>query len=121
MFQLLYNIIQSTFLSLYFIIMTIITGKLPKISLYHFDSSFKGHNGFNICSDKFIKENIPSEVSNEAKHKIIEDFIFSLAKEEQFHNIMCDIEFPLFNGKEVYGTTYYTNTLLTINDNNLSN
>jgi hypothetical protein len=56
------------------LILTIITGKLSKISVYHTwnttDTSI-----FNICSDEYIKTNFPSQVSDKCKKKIIQDFI----------------------------------------------
>lgn len=78
MFQFIYNVTQSILVSLWMILLTIITGKLPKVSLYHFDKRAENGGAFDICSDKYIKTNDHSNVSKECKDIIINKYINSL-------------------------------------------
>lgn len=111
MFQFIYNVIQSIFLSLWMILMTIITGKLPKISLYHFDKQAEYNSPFDVCSDKYIKTNYDSNVSNKCKHVIIDEYINSLSKNKKFSSVVSTIDFPIFDGKDIIGTQGYYNIM----------
>jgi hypothetical protein len=89
------------------LIMTIITGKMVKISPYHFDKQSDNNTFFNICSDKYIKINLTNNVSKSAKIKIIQEFISHLSKDENFTNPVNQAKFPIFNGSEIIGTSNY--------------
>jgi hypothetical protein len=105
MFQLCYNISVAIHCSIYHLLLTIITGKLPKISYYHFEKDSLGNNFFNICNDKFIKTNYKNNVSNDCKRLIIKEYIDSLHNDEYFKNAISSARFPIFNGKEIIGNS----------------
>lgn len=105
MFQILYNFITVIFFSIWSIILTIFTGKLPKISAYHWDRNSENNTSTDFCSDKYIKTNMCRNVSNECKQLIIEDFLSHLMKDEKFINPVHKAIFPIFDGKEIIGQT----------------
>jgi hypothetical protein len=104
MFQFIYNVTQSIFTSIWFIIMTIMTGKMVKVSPYSFDNQTEGNSFFNICSDRFKKTNYPSNVSDKCKELIISDFIHHLSGDSKFTAPTSSVEYPIFDGKEFIGT-----------------
>lgn len=109
MFQFIYNVTQSIFTSIWFIIMTIVTGKMVKVSPYEFDWKKEDNTFFNICNDKFIKTNYDSNVSSKCKELIISDFIEHLSRDNNFHFPTTEIDYPIFDGKDIVGTqTYYS-------------
>lgn len=107
MFQLIYNITVTFAYSFWSIIMTIITGKMTKISPYHMDHHSFDCSPISICSDKYIKTNRPSLVSDEAKLRIIQDYIDNLASDPKFRHIMAEVDFPIFDGKEIIGSSNF--------------
>lgn len=113
MFRFIYNVVQTVLISMWYTIMTIITGKMVKVSIYHFDSKKDDNTLFNVCNDKFKKTNYASNVSSECKKTIINNFIEHLVKDENFHNPLSDIEFPIFDGKEIIGNDSYLNVIQT--------
>lgn len=105
MFQFIYNVLQSIFNLFWMILLTIITGKMSKISPYHFDRGLHDNGFFNICSDEFIKTNHPKNVSPYCKKLIIEKFLDEgLSKNKQFLNVTTTVSFPIFDGKEITGS-----------------
>lgn len=89
--------------------MTIITGKMVKVSPYEFDGQKEDNTFFNICNDKLTKTNYPSNVSKNCKEIIIADFIDHLSRDTNFHYPTTKIEYPVFDGKEIIGIqTYYS-------------
>jgi len=105
MFQIIYNIITATFFAMWSIILTVITGKLSKVSPYHFDKQSEDNSFFNICNDKFKKINYPSNVSENCKIAIIRDFIDHLTEDKNFASNVNTVKFPIFNGKEIIGNS----------------
>jgi len=104
MFQLIYNIISAIFYSIWSTALTIITGKLAKISPYHADKPLLHDNSmFDICSDKYIKTDTPRLVTDWCKERIIKDFINHLSKDDKFIIPVNDAKFPIFDGKEIIG------------------
>ena len=101
MFQFIYNIIQSIVYSIWIIIMTIITGKMIKVSPYHFDKQSDNNGFFDICRDKYIKINHPSNVSDSCKKIIIADFIDYINRDEYFYSNANNTDFPIFSGSKI--------------------
>lgn len=105
MFQFIYNVFQSISFSIWSIIMTIITGKMVKISHYHLDKSYLDNNAFDICSDKYIKTDKERLVSEKAKKLIIEDFIAYLSTQTNFNIPVSKANFPIFDGDKIIGNS----------------
>lgn len=103
MIQFIFNLTQVVVFSIWSIFLTFITGKLPKISAYHFDHATHHNSIFDICNDKYIKVNNSYVVSDLAKKKIISEFIDSLHKQEQFRNATSKTNFPMFDGVDIIG------------------
>lgn len=113
MFKYLGNVIGTIGISLFTIIMTIITGKLSKISNYHLiHDSIECDGPLDICSDKLIKTNFSSNVSINCQKSIIMDFIDSLNKNQRFKNPTSQVKYPIFNGQSLIGTQGYYPVLL---------
>jgi hypothetical protein len=89
------------------ILLTIITGKMSKVSLYHFDNELENNGFFDICSDKYIKTNYFSNVSDKCKYAIISDFLSNLSRNKKFTSVVSTVSFPIFDGKEIIGTQGY--------------
>jgi hypothetical protein len=104
MFQVIYNVVQSFSFSVWSIIMTIITGKMVKISHYHLDKDCFNNNAFDICSDKYIKTDKMNMVTDAVKKQIINHFIAHLSASKEFLNSTSDIKAPIFDGKDIIGT-----------------
>jgi len=95
------------------IIITIVTGKLSRVSPYDIvHDTIEYDSVFDITSDDLIKTNYPQNVSDSCKEIIIEDFIESLSKNPKFHNPTCHTSYPIFNGKEIIGNQGYYPVLL---------
>jgi len=92
-------------------ILTLVTGKLSKVSPYHLDRATGNHGLTGICSDQFIKTDDVRLVSARCKRTIIQEFISELSTYDDFANVVSDIDFPLFDGKEVYGATRYNSVI----------
>jgi len=104
MFQFIYNLNQTLFWSCWYIIMAIITGKMPKISPYHLDNNCLDNSFIDICSDKYQKIDKPSLVTQKAKELIINEFILHLTKDDKFMKpIIKGARFPIFNGEDIIG------------------
>jgi hypothetical protein len=115
MFRFIYNVNSTVISSVLFIILAIITGKMPKISVYHFDKGSHFNDLFDICSDTYIKTNSSKNVSDDCKMFIINEFIDYLHKQEEFKNVVSSINFPIFDGKEVIGDKGFYTTITEIN------
>ena len=80
-------------------------GKLPKISIYH----WMQHGTLYKTKDIFEDENIQifdeKQVPLNIKGRIINDYINELFNNESFKSNVTGLDIPLFNGKEVYGST----------------
>jgi len=107
MFRFIYNLFQSILFSAWFIVLIIITGKMSKISLYHFDRQIRGNGMFDVCSDQYIKDDSFSNVSDKLKKRIIEDYINFLSKDDNFENVVGSISFPIFDGRGIIGKRGY--------------
>lgn len=101
--NLIHNIFTTLAYNVYSLIMTIITGKIPKVSAYHFDKTDYGNNVINICNDKNIKCDNVNYVSDKVKKKIISDFIHELSKDDKFNIPTSKINYPIFNGEKIIG------------------
>lgn len=104
MFQVIYNVVQAFSFSIWAIIMTIVTGKMVKISHYHIEKNSFDNSIFNICSDKYIKTDKMNMVTDAVKKQIINHFITHLSASKEFLNSTSDIEVPIFDGKDIIGT-----------------
>lgn len=105
--QFFYNVCQSIFAFIWMLILTIITGKMSKISFYHFEQQSEDINFFDLCSDKYIKTNYAANVSNGCRENIIQQFIDDLSENEKFTSVVSGVEFPIFNGKAIVGSRSY--------------
>jgi hypothetical protein len=109
MFKACYNISFSFIVSIHFMILTIITGKMSKISPYHFETNDHDNGVLDVCSDKYKQTHLPSNVSVACKELIINDFLTKLARYPKFDTQVGRINFPIFDGQEIIGTQgYYT-------------
>ena len=116
MFRFTHNVLQTVCFSIISIFLAIITGKMPKISVYHFDKRSRFNDLFYICSDTYIKTNSSKNVSDNCKMFIINEFIDYLHKQEEFKNVVSSINFPIFDGKEVIGDKGFYTTITEINE-----
>ena len=107
MFRFIYNVVQVIFYCFWSLVLTVITGKMPKISPYHFDRQIRGDGMFDICSDKYIEDNTFSNASEDLKRRIIDDYILFLGKQDNFTNIVNPISFPIFDGRGIVGKRGY--------------
>ena len=86
-------------------------GKLPKISIYH----WMQHGTLYKTKDIFEDENIQifdeKQVPLNIKGRIINDYINELFNNESFKSNATGLDIPLFNGKEVYGSTVINSIL----------
>ena len=120
MFQFIYNVMQSISFSIWSIIMTIITGKMVKISHYHMEKNSLDNSAIDICSDKYIKTDKVHLVSEKAKKLIIEDFIEHLSTEGEFYNPVSRANFPIFDGNEIIGESNVYSVMYKCLDNYLN-
>jgi len=110
MIKIIANIIMSVGYSIISIITTIITGKLVKVSPYHF---VKGEGEFyNLASDKHEKVKNISLVSERVIEHIIDNYIKELGGNENFENVVINVEFPIFDGNRVIGHRGYYPVLI---------
>lgn len=105
MFRLINNILFSFFYSIWSIFMTMVTGKLVKVSAYHSENSIFDSTVFNITNDKHIKIDQPYFVSEECKIRIIKYFIDHLERDENLTSPISDsnCKFPMFDGSRIIG------------------
>lgn len=75
MFSFILNIIWATSCAIRDVVLTIITGKLSKISAYHLWHNSHDANPFEVCSDNFIKTQLPQNVSASCRVQIISEFL----------------------------------------------
>lgn len=75
MFSFIFNVLLSIVYGFHSIIMTLITGKLCKISTYHHYHNSHDANPFEVCSDNFIKTQLPQNVSASCRVQIISEFL----------------------------------------------
>ncbi len=75
MFNFIFNVLLSVVYGLWSIIMTLVTGKLCKISTYHSYHNSHDANPFEVCKDRYIKTQYPTNVSVTCKRQIISDFL----------------------------------------------
>jgi hypothetical protein len=68
MFQYIFNILITVFYSLWSLFLTIVTGKTPKVSVYHFSNGSHDSSMFMICSDEQIKTQIGAYGSGEKQN-----------------------------------------------------
>jgi len=115
MFKLIYNVFQTIGFSMFSISLSIVYGKMPKISAYHFNTSSQDNGVFDITNDKYIKTNSPDNVSGNCKRIIINEFINHLYSTNEFSNVIEDVEFPVFDGKEVVGNINFFTVVKNIN------
>ena len=104
MFQVIYNVVQAFSFSIWAIIMTIVTGKMVKISHYHMEKTSFDNGVFDICSDKYIKTDKVNMVTDVVKRQIINQFITHLSVSREFLSSTSDIKVPIFDGKDIIGT-----------------
>ena len=109
MFRLIYNVCTSFSLSIWFILMSIITGKISKVSIYHMGKF--GISPFDVCSEKYIKIENSDFVDSYTKEEIIRKFINHLSKDEKFSNVVDGIDFPIFDGVEITGSTNFNDVI----------
>lgn len=105
MFRFIYNVWVTIAYSIWSILLSIITGKMPKISVYHSQNdgvSFE-QTPINICSDKFKKVYRKDVVDDYTKQSIIEDFLSHLLNDKKFINPVNEVSFPIFDGKNLIG------------------
>lgn len=111
MIRFIYNLIYTIFYSIWCIIITIITGKMSKVSAYHSERQLHDVSLIDVTDDMHIKTNNTSLVTNEAKEKIISDFIEHLINDDNFTNPINETNFPIFNGSEIIGSTTVNNII----------
>jgi len=78
-------------------------GKLPKVSMYHWDKNSTIYTTKDIYEDINCQVKTIDDVPTKIKHKIIDNYINSLFKDEVFKNNVASIDIPLFDGKEIIG------------------
>lgn len=103
--QTLVNLFIWFNLSVYSLFGIIWYGKLPKVSMYH---RIK-RSGLYKTSDMYLNshsqvQNI-EDVPTHIKHKIIDNYINSLYDNETFENNVAGLDIPIFDGKEIIGST----------------
>ena len=86
MFNLICNITMSVITSIWFIYLTIVTGKMSKVSIYHFIKEPVNSNFYDICGDEYIKATKQSQLSNECKETTIKRFLLHLEATEGYNN-----------------------------------
>lgn len=104
MFEYCYNVMIIIIHGLWMLILTIITGKMSKISVYHFNERSHDNSFFDVCNEYYIKTNNPSMVTPKCKKQIIEDYISYLNTCKDFSNVISGIDFPIFDGVDIVGS-----------------
>ena len=105
MIQIIYNIASALVTGIWFFILTVFTGKLPKISYYHFDHQTFNNSFFDVCSDKYKVINRNDMVHEDCQKRIIKDFLLYLQSDKNFKNPISEVDFPIFDGKHIMGST----------------
>ena len=79
MFNFIGNTIYSVLYGIYSVVITLFTGKLCKISIFHSYHNLHNANPFCLCDDEFIKTTNPKNVSVSCEYLIISSFINATA------------------------------------------
>lgn len=105
------TVIETLVVSIWMLLLTIITGQPSKVCVYHFTKRSEGNTLFDITDDYYIKTQQVKNVSVLCKEQIINSFVQNLQRNQKFNNVVSSIDFPLFDGKDIVGTQGYTAVL----------
>ena len=104
MIQAIWNIVVTIWANLFLTILSIITGKMPKVSVYDYVNDTFDCGAFGACNDKFLTVNRVDKIHKDCQKRIIQEFLTYLQGDENFKNPISDVDFPIFDGKEIIGT-----------------
>ena len=78
-------------------------GRLPKVSVYH--RHFFYYEVKDVFNDEKAQSSTPDFVSSHCKKMIINQYLTKLYNNPEYRENIAGIAVPIFNGKEIIGTT----------------
>lgn len=121
MFNLALNIIFILWYSIFTIILTIITGRLPKISPYHLINHYD-YTAIDLIKstylDRYRKVDALDLVSDATKKRIIDNFIHDISKDRIIHPCLLENSIPIYEGNKSIGNMSYVSALKEFNEKN---
>ena len=94
--EVLHNILSAFYVAGWMFIVSLFTGKMPKVSVYHFEK-YSDSTLFDVTSDKYIKTDRPDLVTDECKKRIIEEYIDQIKTDPVFYEKCKDLNFKVIN------------------------
>lgn len=121
MFNLFLNLILMLWYSISSILLTIITGKLPKISPYHLLNHYD-YSGIDLIKstyiDRYSQVDALDLVSDATKKRIIDNFIHDISKDRIIHPSLLENSIPIYEGNKNIGNMSYVSALKEFNEKN---
>lgn len=103
--QLLVNLVLWWSLTITTLLGILWYGKLPKVSLYHWNNNSSLYKTKDIYNDVNCQVKMEEDVPQHIKERIVSGYINTLFENKSFKANVRGMNIPIFDGKEVIGSS----------------